>query len=135
MIDSLILEKRRHLRDKKRNQRITRRQLNVESLEPRVVLSATYVVTDLGTLPDTDPSFAADINNSGEIVGTSSRTGLVPQSRAFRWLGSCGSPRRYGLRQLRHADDAVRSIVRDVRRTDSTNGSVEWKLPTRVGSS
>lgn len=31
-----------------------------ESLEPRVVLSSTYVITDLGTLPDTDSSHAAD---------------------------------------------------------------------------
>ena len=54
-------------------------------LESRVVLSATYLVSDLGGLPGADSSAAVDINNSGEVVGNSTRTGLVPQSRAVKW--------------------------------------------------
>ena len=56
-----------------------------ESLEPRIVLAASYSVMDLGVLPGTDSSAAVDINNIGEIVGTSSQDGLVPQSRAVKW--------------------------------------------------
>ena len=52
--------------------------------------ASSYIVFDLGTLPETDSSVAQDISNSGEVVGTSSRTGLVPQSRAFKWDAADG---------------------------------------------
>lgn len=82
-------------KQRRRNRRSTRcrsleRPRRFESLEPRVVLSSTYVVTDLGTLPDTDSSYAADVNNNGVAVGHAERSGLLPQTRAFRWDAAGG---------------------------------------------
>ena len=80
-------------RTRKRNRKVKVAkppQHRLEALEPRVLLSTTYVITDLHVLDNTDSSYAADINNAGEIVGTSSRTGLAPQSRAFLWDAASG---------------------------------------------
>ncbi len=80
-----ISSRTRPRRGQQRSQRRVGRRLIHEMLEARVVLSATYLVADLGGLPESDSSAAVDINNSGEVVGNSIRTGLVPQSRAVKW--------------------------------------------------
>ena len=74
------------LRKRFRRETTQERRLSFETCEPRTLLASTsYIVFDLGTLPDTDTSVAQDINNHGEVVGTSSHSGLVPRSRAFKW--------------------------------------------------
>jgi probable HAF family extracellular repeat protein len=84
-------QQQRFRRKHSRSNTSKRRHLCFETFEPRMVLSSSsYVVFDLGTLPETDVSVAQDINNLGEVVGTSSRTGLVPQSRAFTWDATDG---------------------------------------------
>ncbi len=42
-------------------------------------------MTDLGTLPGHPYSFATDINNRGEVVGTSGPFEGAPDQHAFRW--------------------------------------------------
>lgn len=78
---------RRYRQVIQRRQRRTprKRLLIAESLEARRVLASTYVVTELPLLAGSNLSAAVDINNSGEIVGNSNKTGLVPISRAVRW--------------------------------------------------
>ena len=44
-------------------ERMLRRTLLLETLERRDLLSTSYVIEDLGTLPDTDTSVAVDVNN------------------------------------------------------------------------
>lgn len=61
-----------------------------EILEPRIVLSATYDVADLGVLADTDASVATDLNNHGVVVGYASRSGLFPQTKAFQYDANTG---------------------------------------------
>ena len=70
---------RRHARG------IRRRRLRAETLESRLVLASTYFITELRSLADSDSAAAVDINHLGEIVGNSTRTGLIPISRAVKW--------------------------------------------------
>ena len=72
-------------RRKQSARRTKRAAWGAELLELRTLLSATYLVTDLGVLPNTDSSSAVDINNNNEIVGTSDHSGLIPQSHAVLW--------------------------------------------------
>ena len=68
-----------------------RRRLNHESLEPRVVLSTTYLITEIAPLVGMETTAASDINDTGIVVGTSSRAGLVPASRAFQYDAANGT--------------------------------------------
>ena len=54
----------------------TRKPLYLENLEPRFMLS-TYSVVDLGFLPDTFHSYTNDINNAGQIVGSSGQNAML----------------------------------------------------------
>jgi probable HAF family extracellular repeat protein len=55
-------------------------------LEPRVLLSAAYTVTDLGTLPGDSSSFAQGINSAGEVVGYSQNSDGT--QAPFLWTAS-----------------------------------------------
>jgi probable HAF family extracellular repeat protein len=69
-------------RPRKNTSPATARRLQVEALEERCVLS--YAVTDLGTLPGYETSYARDINAAGQVVGRAdSNTSYT--NRAFLW--------------------------------------------------
>jgi probable HAF family extracellular repeat protein len=51
--------------------------------------AAGWTIQDLGALPDDTYSFAHDVNDEGEVVGSSS-TGVSGASRGFLWTGIIG---------------------------------------------
>lgn len=57
---------------------------STESLIPAVV------ITDLGTLPGDDESFATAVGRRGQVVGASALGSLVGERHAFRWTAEDG---------------------------------------------
>ena len=62
--------------------------LTLEALEPRLLLSFTYDLTDLGLL-DGNQSYAEAINEAGHVVGYTNDT-TTSQTRAFLWTPEAG---------------------------------------------
>src|SRR5580704_7045709 len=66
------------------------RRVVAENLEPRRLLSTSYTITDIGTLPGGTSSVATAINASGEVAGYSDTDGNNDRDHAFTWTASGG---------------------------------------------
>ena len=75
-------------RAKQRTECQAGRRLIHELLESRVVLSATYLISDLGTLPGTDSSAAVDINphKQGYFMPGTGHEVLAPETLVERGI-------------------------------------------------
>ena len=60
------------------------------ALAPTARAQVIYTITDIGTLPGDDTSFAFAVNNSGQVTGESLVQGTSMQKHAFRWSAATG---------------------------------------------